>query len=157
MRTSGIMKLTPAVSGLPSTRVSSLMSGDTSGFMLSSFSCTDGAQVEIRPHRWHHTIRIAPLEAFYLISFHEPFPRHRATALASYSIDCTCVTCAQTRLFSDGEPHPPHRSLENTIHIAPGKTHSFVAGYAAWGMLHSVTAKPTSESGTIDWCATDID
>src|SRR6266851_1205444 len=98
MRTSGIMKLTPAVSGLPSTRVSSLMSGDTSGFMLSSFSCTDGAQVEIRLHRWHHTIR-----------------------------------------------------------IAPGKTHSFVAGYAAWGMLHSVTAKPTSESGTIDWCATDID
>src|SRR6266849_6959160 len=113
MRTSGIMKLTPAVSGLPSTRVSSLMSGDSSCFMLSSFSCTDGAQVEIRPHRWHHTIRIAPLEAFYLISFHEPFPRHRATASAAYSIDCTSVTCSKTRLFSDGESHPQQRSLRD--------------------------------------------
>src|SRR5260370_18802634 len=127
MRTSGIMKLTPAVSRLPATRVSSLMSGDTSGFMLSSFSCTDGAQVEIRPHRWYHTIRIAPLEAFYSISFHEPFPRHRATALASYSIDYTSVTCPQTRLFSDGEPHPQHRSLRDYYTYRTMKS-TFVCG-----------------------------
>jgi len=95
MRTSGIMKLTPAVSGLPSTRVSSLMSGDTSGFMLSSFSCTDGAQVEFAriagiilyvQHRW---------KQFYLISFHEPSQRALSRRVSRYSIDCRSVTCTQ--------------------------------------------------------------
>ena len=77
------------------------------------------------------------------------------------AVDCGSCVVPFLAGYPPSFPNHPSRAKSHyehaTIHTAPLKAHSFVAGYAAWGILHSVVAKPPYESGTIDWCATDID